>query len=220
MSDHPFTPSDKARRWSPGNFEAASSRARPAAAAAEPTFEFPTAEALEALQEQARTEGYDAGYREGLVRGEQESVALLAFSDAFHAEITRLDEAVAAEVASLAMSIAQRVIGVAYRTDPGLVARVAEHALQALPANFEPARIQLHPADLNPVQQHLGEEFAGRRISLSANPAVTRGGCRVLTATTDIDGTLESRWLRVAEVLGGQPWPGLDTVPALDQEAT
>ena len=219
MSDHPFSNGEAPRRWSPGNFESAASRARPASPppSPEPTFQFPTAEELETLQEQARQEGYDAGYREGLAQGQPESAALLAFSDAFHAEITRLDEAVAAEVASLAMSIAQRVIGVAHHTDPTLVARVAEHALQALPANFDPARIQLNPADLAVVHQHLGEEFAGRRITLSGNPGVTRGGCRVMTSTTDIDGTLESRWLRVAEVLGGQPWPGLAAVPALDQ---
>ncbi len=213
-----FAPGAVVQPWQPGNFDRRGGLAAAAVPTPPPadTIVLPTAEEIEAMQEQARQEGYDAGYREGLERGGAESAALLAFSDAFHGEISRLDEAVAAEVATLALAIAQRVIGVAHQHDRTLIARVVEHALQALPANFDPARILVHPADLAVVQAHLGEEFAGRRISLAANAAVSRGGCRVQTSTTDIDGTLESRWQRVTEVLGAAPWsePTLPDTPA------
>jgi flagellar biosynthesis/type III secretory pathway protein FliH len=87
---------------------------------------------------------------------------------------------------------------------------MVELALQALPPNLEPARVLLHADDLQIVAQHIGQDFAGRRIALVADRNLTRGGCRVVTASTDVDNTLESRWTRVTGVLGGQSWPALD----------
>jgi flagellar assembly protein FliH len=211
MSKGSFAPAGKFRPWHPGNFDGPAQPMVPTG----PTEEvvLPTAAELEAMQEQARQEGYDSGYREGLAQGQAETQTLLAFSDTFHREIHRLDEAVAAEVATLALAIAQRVIGAAYTSDPELVTRMVEVGLQHLPANLDAARVLLHPDDLATVTQHVGAGFAGRNITLVADRTISRGGCRVLSATTDIDGTLESRWARVTEVLGSQPWVPLPTRP-------
>lgn len=212
MSKGAFAPPAAFRRWSPDSFDRAGNSAAPG-----PTFEpveLPTAEQIEAMHDQARQEGYDTGYREGLSRGAAETRTLLAFSDAFQNEISRLDESVAAEVAALALAVAQRVIGVAYAADPGLVATMVEQALQALPPNMEPARVLVHPEDLPLVAQHIGEEFTGRRISLAADRGVSRGGCRVVTGTTDIDSSLETRWARITGALGSLPWIPLERLNA------
>lgn len=210
MSKGAFAPTAGFRRWLP---EALEPGDRPALAApdSEPVV-LPTASEIEAMHDQARQEGYDVGYREGLARGQAESQVLLDVSDAFHREITRLDESVAAEVAALALAVAQRVIGVAYAADPGLVATMVEQALQALPPNLETARVLVHPEDVSLVVQHIGQEFTGRRVAIAADRSVSRGGCRIVTATTDIDSTLETRWARITGVLGSLPWIPLDRV--------
>lgn len=212
MSKGAFAPPSTYRRWTPELLDAAHAQGGPAPDA-EPVV-LPTAQEIEAMHEQVRQEGYQAGYREGIARGQAESQALMAFADAFHREIGRLDESVAAEVAALALAVAQRVIGVAYAADPGLVATMVEQALQALPPNLEPARVLVHPEDLAVVAQHVGEEFTGRRLTLAADRAVSRGGCRVVTATTDVDSTLETRWARITGALGSLPWIPLDTLNA------
>ena len=209
MSKGTFAPTGPVQAWQPSSFDRPDSTRRRA-----PTVEavdLPTAAEMEAMQERARQEGYESGYREGLTRGQAESQALLAFSDAFHREIMRLDEAVAAEVSTLALAVAQRIIGHSYACDPAMVRRMVEQGLQALPANLESARVMVHPDDLPALQMHLGQEFVGRKLSLSGDPSVSRGGCRILSASTDIDGTLESRWSRVTDVLGSQPWTALQT---------
>jgi flagellar assembly protein FliH len=212
MSKGGFAPIAPFRRWTPNDLE--SGRPNGAGQAPLEAVVLPTASEIEAMHEQAHQEGYQAGYDEGLARGQAETRTLLDFADAFQHEITRLDETVAAEVAALALAVAQRVIGVAYAADPGLVATMVEQALQALPPNLEAARVLVHPEDMAVVAQHIGEEFTGRRITLAADRMVSRGGCRVMTATTDIDSSLETRWARITGALGSLPWIPLDTLNA------
>lgn len=216
MSRSAFAPPPAFRRWIPDSFEstaAGTAKAAKAQPEAQPVA-LPTAQELEAIHDQAQQEGYQAGYTEGLARGQQETRTLLALADAFRGELARLDEAVAGEVATLALAVAQRVIGVAYAADPGLVATMVEQALQALPPNLEPVRVLVHPDDVAVVTQHIGSEFSGRRISIAADRQVGRGGCRLATATTDIDSSLETRWARITGALGGLPWVPLERLEA------
>jgi flagellar assembly protein FliH len=210
MSKGSFAPIAPFRRWTPNDL--ASGTVPQQGHASDEAVVLPTAGEIEAMHEQAHREGYEAGHAEGLARGLAASRTLLDFADAFQHEITRLDETVAAEVAALALAVAQR--GVAYAADPGLVATMVEQALQALPPNLEAARVLVHPEDLAVVAQHIGEEFTGRRITLAADRMVSRGGCRVMTATTDIDSSLETRWARITGALGSLPWIPLDTLNA------
>lgn len=214
-----FADAAAARPWQPSQFDgvpgargpagdsAHRAVAAPEPAAVEETLVLPTAAEMEAMQEQARQEGFEAGYREGLARGTQEGAVLLGLTEAFRAELARLDEVVAGDVTALALAVAQRVVGQTFRHDPALVGHFVEQALQALPSNLEPARILLNPVDLPVVEGMVGTEFAGRRLTFAASPDLARGGCRITTATTDLDGSVERRWARVTEVLGSLPWP-------------
>jgi len=173
----------------------------------------PTAEEIEAMQEMARKEayqeGYHEGYREGFSDGENERKILSQISENFQNELSRLDESVAAELSAYALVIARRLIGFAYQFDDQLVTRLVDQAIQALPANLEPTRVLLHPEDLGVVEKHLTETFSGRKLSFVAEPSISRGGLKLMTPTTDIDGTFETRWQRVTSSLDAPSWQDL-----------
>jgi flagellar biosynthesis/type III secretory pathway protein FliH len=93
--------------------------------------------------------------------------------------------------------------------DEQLVSKMVEHAIQALPASMEPTRVLMHPDDLAVVEKHLSEDFAGRKLSFISEASISRGGLKLMTATTDIDGTFETRWERVTASLDELDWQGL-----------
>jgi len=181
----------------------------------------PTAEEIEAMQEMARQEahqegrqagyqeGYHEGYREGFSDGENQRKILSQMSENFQTELSRLDEVVAAELTAFSLEIARRVLGFTYRMDEQLVSKMVEHAIQALPASMEPTRVLMHPDDLAVVEKHLSEDFAGRKLSFISEASISRGGLKLMTATTDIDGTFETRWERVTASLDALDWQGL-----------
>lgn len=179
------------------------------AAAQQSEMKLPTAAEMEAMQELARQEAYHAGYREGFLEGEKQAKILSRIVENFQAELSRLDEMVAAELTAFALGIARKTLGFAYQFDSKLTGKMAEHAIQTLPATLEPTRILLHPEDLANVQHHLSEEFAGRKLSFMADATISRGGLKLMTATTDIDGTFESRWMRVTSSLDSLQWEAL-----------
>jgi hypothetical protein len=67
----------------------------------------------------------------------------------------------------------------------------------------------MHPDDLAVVEKHLSEDFAGRKLSFISEASISRGGLKLMTATTDIDGTFETRWERVTASLDALDWQGL-----------
>jgi len=186
----------------------------------------PTAEEIEAMQEMARQEGhqegyqagYHEGYREGFSDGENQRKILSQISENFQAELSRLDEVVAAELTSFSLEIARRVLGFSYRVDEQLVTKMVEHAIQTLPASMEPTRVLMHPDDLAVVEKQLSEDFAGRKLSFIAEDSISRGGLKLMTATTDIDGTFETRWERVTASLDALNWQGLPNRKELQVE--
>ena len=75
-----------------------------------------------------------------------------------------------------------------------------------LPVAEGDIRLELHPDDAALVREllHLDEREAPA-WRIVEDPTLTRGGCRILNATSRIDATLENRIQQVvAAVLGGE----------------
>ncbi len=168
----------------------------------------PTARQLEELQRAAWEEGFAAGRREGLERGEAEVRARVAalerVLDALAAPLAEVDEAVERELVALAVAMARQIVRRELRTDPGEVVAAVREALAALPAGAREVRVVLHPEDAALVRERLAGGEEGRAWTIEEDPTLTRGGCRVLTSTSEVDATLERRLgAVVARVLGG-----------------
>lgn len=169
----------------------------------------PTVRELEALEQQAREEGYAAGHAEGLVAARQQLHEQLARLDALYAAAARplqaLDEQTEQELARLATVIARRVIAHELRLSPGLIVQAVHQAATALPAATRELRVHLHPDDLTLLRE-LGA--AETHWQLLADPTLSRGDCQLLSERSRLDARVETRLAAVIDAVIGDDGDG------------
>jgi flagellar assembly protein FliH len=164
------------------------------------------AEGRAAGLEEGRAAGMEQGHAAGLAQGraqaEAERLQLQQVAHAFGDEVAQASERIAADVLTLALDLAKGMLKNALSIRPELVIPVVSEAIRYLPTLHQPALLFLHPADAVLVREQLGDEMtkAGWRVAEDAH--IERGGCRVETATNQIDATTETRWHRLAAALG------------------
>src|SRR5574337_1102860 len=139
----------------------------------------PTVHELEALEQQARDEGYAAGLAEGRATAQQQLRQRMAELDALCAAaatpLQLLDDQAAEELAQLAVVVARRVI---------------VHELSIAPERI--AGILL---------QELG--MAERHWQLLADPALARGDCRLESERSRLDARVETRLTAIIDAVLG-----------------
>jgi flagellar assembly protein FliH len=165
-----------------------------------PPVQLPTAADIDAMFEDARREGHETGLREGAEQARDEALRIGALADGLDEALQRLDQDVAEELVGLAIEIARRLVRHALAENPEAVIETVRAALNQLPQ--AQARIHLHPDDLALVRAYLADQPEGAHHALIEDDSVSRGGCRVQTAGSEIDATLETRWRRVLDTLG------------------
>jgi flagellar assembly protein FliH len=196
------------QRWEMNSFgdnRASSQNAASAAAGNRLTIE-QTAQ----LREEARAKGYAEGLAEGraagLAQGRAEAAGeitlLQTLAESFSQEIVRADEIISQDLMGLALDIAKAMLKTSMSVHPELILPIVGEAIHYLPSLQQPAILFLNPADVAIVKDHMSDELnkAGWRISEDTN--LQRGGCRIETATNQIDASTQTRWQRIAEALG------------------
>ncbi len=175
------------------------SPAREAAAPAQPTVRD-----LEALEQQAREEGYAAGQAEGLAAARQqldEQLArLAALYEAAARPLESLDAQTELELARLTTLIASRVVGRELQLAPDLIVQTVREAAAALPAATRELRVHLHPDDLVLLRE-LGA--AEDHWQLLADPTLARGDCRMESERSRLDARVETRLAAVIDAVLG-----------------
>jgi flagellar assembly protein FliH len=176
----------------------------------------PTAQALEKLQKAAYEEGYEQGRREGFKFGHKEGllqskhdlehfkIELDRLLKAFEHPLRDLDNQIERELLSLVIAIVRQLVRREIKSDPNLIIGVVREALSILPVNSRNVRLLVHPEDAELIREiyALGETEVG--WSLVEDPVINRGGCKVVTETSQIDATLESRLASlIAPLLAG-----------------
>ena len=168
----------------------------------------PTIEQVTAIQEQARQEGYQAGHAEGLAAGREEAAREAArlhdLAGTFSAEVGKADEAISQQVLDLSIDLARALLKSALAIRPELVIPVVKEAVRYLPALHQPALLFLNPADAVLVRERIGDELEKMGWQLADDDALEPGGCRVETASNQIDASLPTRWQRLTAALGRQ----------------
>ena len=167
-------------------------------------------EQIEAAREQARMEGYAAGlsegraagFEEGRAQGMQQATRLKQIAQSFQGELQQANELVAQEILDLALDFSRAMLKSALAVRPELVLPVVREAIHYLPSVEQPALLFLHPEDAAIIRQYLGDELNKAGWRLSEDPQIVRGGCRVETASNQIDATLATRWQRLTASLG------------------
>jgi flagellar assembly protein FliH len=185
-------------------------QAAAAPAPAEPAIRLPTADELEAIREAARMEGLEegraAGHAEGLAQGRALAAAelehLKELAATFGQAVARADETIASDVLDLALHLSRAMLRTAFEVKPELVIPVVREAIEYLPVLQQPALLMLNPLDADIVRNAIGEELDKGAWRVVPDPSVGRGGCKVDTATNQIDAQAASRWQRLAHSLG------------------
>lgn len=172
-----------------------------------------TAEDLSRISEEARREGYEEGYREGCDKGEKDgydkgfkSGEAKAFQQTLakrNQELKRLtniadtlfqpmqDQQVQLEniLVEWAVSLAQGLLLQEIQHRPETLYRIVERALSALPAGSDNVCIHLNPEDA----ELIAELAADNQWQIRKDPGISAGGCRVSSAVSLVDFTLEPR---------------------------
>jgi flagellar assembly protein FliH len=175
---------------------------------------YPSDEELAAIREQARQEGYDAGYKAGRDEGmaqaldeqraatEHALAPVRAIADNFSAALRDADQAISNEVLELALHLAKGMLKNALRVKPELILPIVREAIEYLPVLQQPALLILNPDDAAVVRESIAEELDKGGWRVIDDPTIERGGCKVDTASNQIDATVQSRWQRLSLALG------------------
>jgi flagellar assembly protein FliH len=163
----------------------------------------------------ARQQGYQDGYRDGLVALEsfkesfasQTSSQMARVLQALDDDLGRLEQGMATSVARVATELARQVVRSELAVRPALVAQVAREAVNAVLMSARHITVLVHPDDHTLVQQGCEEALAARGARLLAHPTVARGGCRVESDAGVIDALVATRWAQATQALGsGVAW--------------
>lgn len=201
------------RQWQPPSMDQAE-EIKPASDGTGPLL---TAEQLEKLQQQAYEEGFEKGRKEGFDHGHKE--ALVKGREAIEARIQRMDELmmtlehplqqldkeVERELLDLVVSVVKQLVRREIKTDPRQIIGVLREALSLLPLSSRNIRVLLHPDDAVIVKRVYEVSDKELNWKIVEDPLIGRGGCRVLTETSQVDATLESRLAAlIAPLLSGE----------------
>lgn len=213
MSSSKPPPEGEVRQWLPPENHGADSVNRHML---RPPSAPPTAADLEQIQKQAYEEGYEQGKKEGFEFGHKEGLEqskqelhsyvshmqqLLA---SFETPLRDLDNQVERELLSLVIAIVKQLVRREVKSDPNLIVGVVREALSILPVNSRNVRLIVHPEDAELIREiyALGDSELG--WSLVEDPVINRGGCKVVTETSQVDATLDSRLASlIAPLLAG-----------------
>ena len=166
----------------------------------EPHIHLPTADEIERIHEEARKEGYDAGYEEATARGRMEAMQLHGLVQSLENAMTSLDQEVADEILAVAIEVARQMVRHSLAHNPESVAELIREALLQLPQAH--AMVHLNPEDLAMVRDYLGEQLTHGGHRLVEDASIARGGARIEAAGSQIDATLQTRWRRIMDNLG------------------
>lgn len=151
-------------------------------------------------------EGLAEGRADGLAQGRTEANTeidyLRQLAGQLGTEVARADQAIASDVLELALDLAKAMLKTALKVRPELVVPLVSEAIRYLPSLQQPALLMLNPADAAIIKAHMHEELEKAGWRIVEDEQVQRGGCRIDTATNQIDAAIDTRWQRLAEALG------------------
>lgn len=207
MSDTPKEMQTAYQRWEMNSF----GDERPSVVAKRPPPpELPSEDTINGIREEARLIGYDeghaAGYADGLAIGRADAARelehLQSIAVTFGNALSQADENIANEVLELALQLAKGMLRSALEVKPELIIPLVREAVGYLPVLQQPAILLLNPADAQIVRDGIGEELSKGGWRVSEDAQIERGGCKIETASNQIDAQASSRWQRLAASLG------------------
>ncbi len=142
------------------------------------------------------------GYEEARQQVAQAAASLNDILGGVQQQISRVDENVVQGLLDLALEVARQILRQSIQVKPELLLGVIREALTQLPHFNQSAHLTLSPLDAQWVRESLGESLSHSGWKIIEDAALERGGCRLDTAHSQIDASLEHRWKAVVAALG------------------
>jgi flagellar assembly protein FliH len=166
---------------------------------------------LTLVEREAWDHGFRDGHAEGVRKGEAELArriaevdvklaALDAIMGALARPLEELDNAVETELTRLALAVGKHLARRELKIDPTQIIGIIRNTLSLLPLSARNIRIHLHPDDAAIVREKLARATGDQEWQLAEDPLMARGGCRLTTDTSSVDGRFEAS---VAAVVSG-----------------
>ncbi|MBL1292457.1 MAG: hypothetical protein COB61_001140 [Thiotrichales bacterium] len=158
-------------------------------------------------------DAYKAGFARGLADGMASSQSELNYRlsrldqacEFISKPMDAIDEHVEQELASLAIEIARQIIRREVKLDSGHVVAVVREAIACLPISTEPMSVHLNPVDASCVKDALSLSESDHSCKIIEDPVVSSGGCRIVSAASQIDATIEKQVAAIsARIFGGE----------------
>lgn len=162
----------------------------------------PTAAEIEAMQNQAREEGYQAGFAEGKQR-------INSLLTALDQAMRQAEQDIAQDVLDLALEVARQMVQQTLRHNPEVLLNTIRAAINSLPHLSQGAHLLLHPQDAEMIRQNIGEQLGHTGWKILEDAQITPGGVRIETHHSQIDASVEQRWKRIVAAIGeDNNWTG------------
>lgn len=162
---------------------------------------------LENVQQQAYQEGFERGCREGQEAGRQAMVEQAGNFEQLMRALTRpfedLDQKVEEELLELVFVIVRQLVGNEISANPEQIMTIVHKAVAVLPTASRHLQLYLHPDDAQLVHKLLPASDNETQWQVIEDVSVGRGGCRVVTDTSQVDATIEARLNNIVDLLSG-----------------
>ena len=171
---------------------------------------------LDALEREAWEKGFAEGREAGLAAAVQEQQAAQAeierriqqlgsILDFMAKPVAAVDDQVQRQLALLAAAIARQVVRREIRLQPEDIIGLIRDTVSLLPVTAREVRVHLNPEDARLVRSRLADVASERAWSITEDPILPRGGCRVSSENSTIDAQVEHRLgAAIAAVLGDE----------------
>jgi len=158
-------------------------------------------EGLKQGLEEGRKNGFAEGFEKGLAEGRaegqrelrQQVAALEDLLTQLQTPLKDMGQALENELLTLSVAMAQQLVRREIQVDPGEIIPVITEALSLLPSHARDVVVHVHPEDAALIRTMLSDAGDDADWSISEDPLLSRGGCRVESANSSVDASLETR---------------------------
>ncbi len=186
----------------------------------------PSAPSAERLLTDREQRAYDRGHADGVAQtsrlAQEEAARVRATHTAqidkvlvdLRSRFVELENGGADLVLDLALEIARQVVRHDIEHGRDALLPVVREAVATVIDQQSQPRIFLNPTDFDLVAADLEADGSLRHCQFQADPSLSRGSCRVETASSEVDARIETRWNRALAALGlSDPWSDATEAP-------
>ncbi len=159
----------------------------------------PTAGELQALQDRAYREGWQAGLDEGRAAVNSRLATLNKAIEQASGLLADTEATLAPHLLNLVIAMTREVIRAELKLQPESLLVVVREALAVMPGGSDVPNIHLHPDDIAWMREDPGANGAWQLVP---DPGMARGSCRIELGDSVVESELRDRWARVLQSIG------------------